>query len=192
MSKTTKNQMEAATAYYKAECEQKDFAGLTNEQVAQKLSKRLGWKLSENSARNIRRSLGLPTRKRVEVRASTKDASDDIKTLAKTQSEITNIIISMLNRSPGYDQPAKEAMLRNLDSIKNRTENIARTSKKRRTCVLGPRGTALKLAKNLREEGKTDQEIRDILKTEYIKVGLKGWEAVKRAKNIVKHTLNRE
>lgn len=190
----TKNQTEAATAYYKAVHEEKKFAFLTNQRVAEVLTQRLGFKVSETATRNIRVDLGLSTKKqaKIEPLISAIDAAPAIKILAKTQSSMTHIVIAMLNRSPGFDQPAKELMLCNLNSIKRQTEDIAKgLIKKRKACIL-PRGYPTTLGRQLRAEGKTDQQIVNALKAKYIEVGVREPIALAKAENIVKHKLNRQ
>ena len=194
MSKMTKNQMEAAEAYYKATHEEKDFLSLTNGQVAEMLTKRLDFKVSETAARNIRVNLGLPTKKQVIIKHfANGDINDAVKILAKTQSELTHIVISMLNRSSGYNQTTKESMFYNLNSIEQQTKEIVKSStKKRKPCILGPRGTALKIAKDLRANGKNNQEIIQALKDKYIEAGVKKSIALSRAETLVNHSLDKK
>lgn len=189
-----KNQMEAAEAYYKAMYEEKNFSALTNRQVAEALTKRLGFKVSETAARNIRVNLGLPTKKqvKVEVKTSGGDTNDAIKTLAKTQNELTHIVISMLNRSPGHHQTSKEPMLHNLDSIAKQTEEIARTSTRKRKPSILPVGYAIKLARRMRIENAPDSAIILSLKNKYIEAGVEGAIALRKAENLVKYKLDKK
>ena len=189
--------VEAVKAYYKAMHEEDNYADLTNKAVAELLTERLGFNVSETSARGVRVDLGLSTRKRRKEIVSKSSGIDvnginAIKMLAKTDLQLIHIIVSLLNRSGSYDKTTKDSMLRHLDSMAEQTkQRMNFTGKTRKSCILGPRGTAIGMAKDLRKQGKNDQEIKDILNTEYIKVGLKGWEALTKAENIIKYGLNK-
>lgn len=189
--------VEAVKAYYKVMHEEDNYADLTNKAVAELLTKRLGFNVSETSARGVRVDLGLPTRKRrKEVVPKSSNISVDninaVKMLAKTQMQLIHIIISLLNRNDNYDKTTKDSMLRNLDSMAEQTkQQMNFTGKTRKPSIL-PYGYAIGLARKLRDAGKSKAEIIGILNTEYIKVGVEGWRALDKAQCLVNHKLGKK